>query len=157
MWVRLGAAGKTPKVVSGLQAETRVAGKTRGEEMTVRTAMNKKPVVRKMKKLRKKSSSEVTAIALDYRREAWGGGKPLGRTRRQRKPAAMEMNRRYRAGKQDISHFHPEHYSTGELEVIAAGRGCEAWSFVMRRNDIPKRARTMAMIELANRDARRRK
>lgn len=124
--------------------------------MAVRSKMNKKPVVRKMKKLSKKTSGEVMDIALDYRRTDWGGN-AIGRTRRQRKPAQMEMNRRYRKHRQDVAHFHPEHYSYGELEMIAIGRGCEAWNFTMRRVDVPKRAREMAMIEIANRDARRRK
>jgi hypothetical protein len=120
------------------------------------------PIVRitkkKQKKLRKKPSDQVMATALDYRRTDWSG-KPLGLRKKspKRRAARIEIGHRYRIHKQNISHFHPTEYSTGELECVAKGRTCEAWTFVMRRNDVPKTAREMAMRELARRDAIRRK
>lgn len=121
--------------------------------MPARSAMNKKPIVRKAQGMKKKSSTDVR----DAVRTPWtiDSGKSMRRVKRERKPAEMEMNRRYRAGRQSVDHFHPEHFAVCELEAIAKGRGGEAWTFVMRRNDVPQKARDMARAEITRREAAR--
>ena len=115
--------------------------------------MNKKPIVRKAQGMKKKSSTDVREAV----RTPWtiDSGKSMRRVKRERKPAEMEMNRRYRAGRQNVDHFHPEHFAVCELEAIAKGRGGEAWTFVMRRNDVPQKARDMARAEITRREASR--
>lgn len=116
----------------------------------VRSKTTKKPVAVKARTLRGASHEDLRGTIRDVERVDWGG-KKIGLTKRQRKPAGMEMNRRYRAHRQTVDHFHPEQFSRGELEAIAAGRGGEAWTFVMHRNDVPKTAREMAKSELIRR------
>ena len=119
-----------------------------------RSKTTKKPVAQRARALRGESSLALRETILDSRRIDWGG-KQIGLTKRQRAPASMEMNRRYRAGRKTVDSFHPTEYATGELEAIARGRTCEAWTFVMHRNDVPKAAREMAVQELARRAAAR--
>ena len=47
-----------------------------------------------------------------------------------------------------IKDFNPEHYALGELETIAKGRTCEAYSYSLRREDVPKGMREKAKAEL---------
>lgn len=109
----------------------------------------------KVAKARKSSSSDLRDITRDVKRYDWSG-KIIGRTKRQRKPAARVLNERHRAGKKPVSSFHPGNYSTGELQAIAAGRCPEAWSFTMRRDDVPMSARFMAVSEIRARERRSR-
>lgn len=54
-----------------------------------------------------------------------------------------------------IKNFHPEHYGWGELTAIAKGWSCEAYSFSMRREDVPKGVREKAKAELKKRERKR--
>lgn len=116
----------------------------------VRSRTTKKPIATKARELRGVSHETLRDTIRDVRRTDMGG-KTIGLTKRQRAPAASEMNRRYRANRKPCTSFHPENYSYSELEAIAAGRGGEAWTFTMRRNDVPQTARDMAKAELKRR------
>jgi hypothetical protein len=115
-----------------------------------RSKTAKKPLAQKARSLRGASHEDLRETIRDVKRTDWGG-KEIGKSKRERKPAEMEMNRRYREHRQPVDHFHPENYSRGELEAIAAGRGGEAWTFTMHRNDVPQAARKMAKAEIARR------
>jgi len=108
-----------------------------------------------LKEARGLSSTDLREITRDAKRIDWGG-KPIGRTKRQRAPARIIMNQRYHAGKKPVSSFNPGNYSIGELEAIARGRGGEAWSFTMQRSDVPITCQKMALEELERRYMRRR-
>lgn len=104
---------------------------------------------------KKMSSSDLRAVVRDVRRQDWGSTKMLGLTRRQRKPAARELNTRYRKNKRPVSSFHASQYSVGELRAIAAGRCPESFSWSMQRTDVPLKCRDMALEELSRRQSRR--
>jgi len=116
----------------------------------VRSKTAKKPVAAKARALRGASHETLRETIRDVKRIDMSG-KTIGSTKRQRAPAASEMNRRYRKNRKPVTSFHPGNYSISELEAIAAGRGGEAWTFTMRRNDVPQTAREMAMAEIKRR------
>lgn len=124
--------------------------------MPARRGNSKKGLYRsKVKKARKVSSTELRQITRDVKRTDWSG-KAIGLSKRARKPAARVLNERYRANKRPLSSFYTGNYSMGELEAIARGRACEAWTFTMRRDDVPQAARQMAREALERRKRRAR-
>ena len=108
----------------------------------------------KVQAAKKKSTPTLKDEAKDVWRLDMQGNR-LGKTKRQMKPVRRVLNQRYLAARRPVSSFHPENYSTGELEAIARGRGGEAWSFTMMRSDVPVAAQNKALAELERRMRRR--
>jgi hypothetical protein len=118
-----------------------------------RSKTTKKPIAQKARALRGASHEDLRFVLQDVRREFHGV--IIGQKKRTCKAAGMEMNRRYRGNRKTEGSFHPSEFAYSELEAIAKGRGGEAWTFVMRRNDVPLTARVIARQEMARRDAER--